>query len=172
MRFPIFIQRIALVIGFALASCAGGNTPAFAASTPGNQPSNPQYVKGSNADGTLPISGTITATSTPTTVAPAQSTALESNHVLKSSAGTLYSVVVNVGSTAGYLMLFNATSAPADGAVTPYSCYGPLTTSSPTSFDFTGAPATFTTGMTVVFSTTGCLNKTASATVSFNWQVK
>ena len=51
------------------------------------------------------------------------STAAEASHVLKASAGNLYSLAVTSGASAGYVMLFDATSAPANGAVTPAECY-------------------------------------------------
>src|SRR5579863_10083799 len=48
-------------------------------------------------------------------ISPTASGAAESSHVLKGSAGNLYTLTVTIGATTGYLMLFDATSAPADG---------------------------------------------------------
>jgi len=82
--------------------------------------------------------------------------------VLKASAGNLYGFNIVTGASAGYLMIFDATSAPADGAVTPKRC---IAIAANTSIDRTfGKPIRFTSGITLVFSTTGPYTKTASAT--------
>src|SRR5581483_2691357 len=66
---------------------------------------------------------------------PATSSSLSANQVVKSSAGNLYSFEVSADSTlsaaAWWIMIYNATSAPADGSVTPAKCYAvpPGTTS-------------------------------------------
>ncbi len=89
--------------------------------------------------------------------------AAASSLVLKASAANLYRVVVTSGASAGYVMIFNATSAPADGAVTPVDCRA-IAANASLSISYADAPARLTTGATVVFSTTGCFTKTASAT--------
>jgi hypothetical protein len=100
------------------------------------------------------------------------SSAVESSHVLKSSAGNLYSVVVTTGATGGYLLIFNATSAPADGAVTPAACV-PAVANFATSVSYApGPPSVYSTGITAVFSTTGCFTKTASATAYFDGAIQ
>lgn len=100
------------------------------------------------------------------------SAAAESNHVLKGSAGNLYGVYVTTGATAGYLLVFNATSAPVDGAVTPSEClWAPANSTTFLNFN-PGPPAIFSTGITAVFSSTGCFTKTASATAYFAGSVK
>ncbi len=101
-------------------------------------------------------------------IAPANSSAVEGSHVIKSSAGTLYGVSVTTGATAGFLMIFNATSAPSDGSVTPAACYE-LQANQTTAVNFT-PPAAYSTGITAVFSSTGCTTKTVSATAYFSWQ--
>lgn len=51
---------------------------------------------------------------------PIVSAAAENNHVLKASAGTLFTVcAVNITTTPGYLIVLNSTTSPGDGAVTP-----------------------------------------------------
>lgn len=98
----------------------------------------------------------------------AASTAVGSNLVLKAGAGNLYSLTVTIGATSGYLMIFNATSLPSNGAVTPNFCV-PIT-SDGTSGTWSGAwpmPRRFSTGITAGFSTTGCFNLTASSTAAF-----
>ena len=98
----------------------------------------------------------------------ASSTAAASNLVLKASAGNLYDLTVTIGATAGYLMLFDATSLPSNGAVTPILC-APVSSNGTNGF-WSGAwptPMRFGTGITAGFSTTGCFSLTASATGNF-----
>lgn len=104
-------------------------------------------------------------------IAEIASTAAESNHVLKASAGNLYSVTVTIGATSGYLMVFNAMSAPADGAVTPAYCVALPATNTSLAVNWS-MPANYSTGITAVFSSTGCFTKTASATAAFFAQVQ
>lgn len=93
------------------------------------------------------------------------SSALAANTVIKVSAGNLYSFEVAVDSTlsaaAWWIMIYNATSAPADGAVTPLKCYAmPLGTTA-----FSAAfptPVAFSTGIVIGVSTNGCFTKAAS----------
>ena len=100
------------------------------------------------------------------------SAAAEGSHVLKGSAGNLYGVVVTTGATGGYLMVFNATSAPADGAVTPQACIQ-APANSATALSFGGRPPSiYSTGISVAFSTTGCFTKTVSATAYFSGDVQ
>lgn len=103
------------------------------------------------------------------------STVVESNHVLKASAGNAYGVY-GESSVAGYLMVFDATSAPSDGAVTPKECVPAMQAAPTNSFfafvSYGNIPASFTTGIVVVWSTTGCFTKTASATAFFKGRVK
>lgn len=103
-------------------------------------------------------------------ITPVPSTAAESSRVFKASAGNLYAYQVTTGAAAGYVMIFNATSAPADGAVTPVKCVAvPARATVGVSND---PPEAFSTGITAVFSTTGCFTKTASATAMFSGDVK
>ena len=100
------------------------------------------------------------------------STAAEGTHVLKASAGNLYSAYVTTGATAGYFLVFNATSAPADGAVTPIHCVQvPANTTMGISFN-PGPVEVYSTGISLAFSSTGCFTKTASATAFFHGSVK
>lgn len=101
---------------------------------------------------------------------PVVSTLAEANHVLKAGAGNLYGISITTGATAGYVLVFNATSAPADGAVTPLFCYVvPASSSLGVAFQ---TPAAFSTGITASFSSTGCFTKTASATAFIAGSVK
>jgi hypothetical protein len=108
------------------------------------------------------------------------SAAAESSHVFCNAAGTggaqkapcfIRSLYVTTGAAAGYLMVFNAVSAPADGAVTPAECViAPA--NSTVSVDFGETTRAYVTGLVAVFSTTGCFTKTASATAFFNGRVQ
>lgn len=104
------------------------------------------------------------------------SAAAEGSHVFCDATGTppvrkapcsLRSLYVTTGAVAGYLMVFNAVSAPADGAVTPQVCvYVPALMT--VSYDFGETAEAYATGLTAVFSTTGCFTKTVSATAFFS----
>lgn len=96
--------------------------------------------------------------------------AVASSQVLKATPGVLLSVGITNTTVSGYLMLFNATSAPADGAVTPILCE-PVAAGGSTS----GGgmfPLYFSAGITAVFSTTGCFTKTSSSTAFIRGQVQ
>ena len=87
------------------------------------------------------------------------------NLVVKASAGNLYGFNVSADSTlsgaAWWLIAYDATSAPADGAITPALCYA--VPSGTTSINGTlNVPVAFATGITLGVSTTGCFTKTAS----------
>jgi hypothetical protein len=105
-------------------------------------------------------------------ITPGSSSALEASHVLKASAGNLYSLYVATTTAAGWLMTFNATSAPADGSVTPVEAIQ-IPAGSAAAISFDGAPPDYySTGIVAVFSTTGPFTKTASATAFFKWRVQ
>lgn len=117
---------------------------------------------GTQAVAIAPTSSSAAATTS------ASSTAAASNLVLKASAGNLYNLTATIGATSGYLLLFDATALPSNGAVTPVLCL-PVTsngTNGSISLDFS-TPKRFGTGITAGFSTTGCFTLTASATASF-----
>jgi hypothetical protein len=101
----------------------------------------------------------------PSAATHAQTAALASNLVVKASAGTLTGFAVSADSTlsgaAWWLMVFDATSLPGDGAVTPALCYAYPSGTTSASYGFT-APVSFTTGIVLGVSTTGCFSKTAS----------
>lgn len=93
-------------------------------------------------------------------VAVTQSAAAEGNHVFKTTAGILYGITATIAATSGYLMVFDATSAPADGAVMPKLCYA--IGSAINQGILIPYPIPFANGIVAVFSTTGCFSKTAS----------
>lgn len=129
--------------------------------------------------GNVPALGTgiLGVTTAPTStaaagIAPVVSASLEGSHVLKASAGNLYDAYVTTGTTPGYLMTFNATSAPGDGAVTPIDCIQAPPSQTTALFTLASPPEVFSTGITIVFSTTGCFTKTISATVFFHGRIQ
>lgn len=91
--------------------------------------------------------------------------------VVKASAGNLYGLNVTSGATAGYIMVFNAIAAPADGTVTPAKCI-PLAANAGIDLNYRATPTYFGTGITVVFSSTGCFTKTSSATAFISGDAK
>lgn len=96
----------------------------------------------------------------------AQCSALCSNLVVKGSAGTLKTFEVSADSTlAGaiwYVMVFDATSLPADGAVTPAKCYQQASGTTQMGGTLSTGGSAFATGIVISVSTTGCFTKTAS----------
>lgn len=159
------------------------STPADATGTVNslNTRSNQMLYNGSSWDRQRTISGASQTTSTGvaasvalphlSAVAAIPSTATSvaaSSIVLKASAGNLFSVCVNAGASAGYLLIFDATSAPADGVVTPVFSI-PVAANSFYTTDW-AYPIRCATGITLVFSTTGPYTKTASATAFLSGQ--
>jgi hypothetical protein len=124
--------------------------------------------------GTETIGATLAAptASSSFAITPGASSALEAGHVLKAGPGNLYSLYVMTTSVSGYLMTFNATTIPADGAVNPVECIQ-IPANSAAAISFDGAPPDYySTGIVAVFSSTGPFTKTASATAFFKWRVE
>jgi hypothetical protein len=105
-------------------------------------------------------------------IAPVVTGSAAANLVLKAGAGNLYSFQVTSGASAGFVLVFDATSAPADGAVTPKKCYQLAANGTLGASWIPGPPLNFATGITVSFSTTGCFTKTASATAFISGEVQ
>lgn len=102
-------------------------------------------------------------------IAPVVSVAAEGSHVLKASAGNVYSAyATNFTATAGYLVLLNLTAAPADGAITPLAC-ALLSPNGIASINYApGPPGVFSTGITaVVTSAATCFTKTTGTITAF-----
>lgn len=113
----------------------------------------------------------VPTSATTASLTPVTSAALESCHVIKASAGNLYSFEVLTQATAGIVLIFNATSAPVDGAVTPIKFYTAAANST------VGAafpsPINFSTGIVICFSSaTTPFTKTASATAAISGDAK
>lgn len=92
-----------------------------------------------------------------------QTGAVAANLVVCGSACTLFGFNVTTGASAGYVLVFNATAAPSDGAVTPVWCM-PVAANAGIDINWRGAPRRMSTGAAISFSTTGCFSKTASVT--------
>ena len=89
--------------------------------------------------------------------------AVSGGYVLKAGTAVLAGMNVTTGASAGYVLVFDAATVPADGAVTPLRCL-PVAANTGVDINFRGSPLKFDAGAVVVFSTTGCYTKTASAT--------
>lgn len=141
-----------------------------------------------NSDGSINVDssggggGAVTLPTTPTIAAgngvvPAPSSealaglstvacsALCANQIIKGSAGNIYSFNVSADATlsgaAWWVMIYNATTAPGDGTVTPAKCYAMPSGTTSYSAAFP-VPVALGTGITIGVSTTGCFTKTAS----------
>jgi hypothetical protein len=88
------------------------------------------------------------------------------SQVVKASAGNLYAWNVSADSTLSaapwWIMIFNATSLPADGTVAPAKCFAEAAGVTSDSKAWNIAPVQFGTGIVIGVSTTGCYTKTAS----------
>lgn len=101
-------------------------------------------------------------------IAPATSVsspALAANQVVSATAANLVSFNVSADSTlsgaAWWVMVYNSATAPADGAVAPVKCYAMPSGAIGISASFP-TPVSFSTGIVIGVSTTGCFTKTAS----------
>ena len=79
--------------------------------------------------------------------------------------GTVYLAGLNVtsGASAGYVMLFDAATVPADGPVAPLRCM-PIAANTGLDINWRAAPIYLQQGAVVVFSTSGCFTKASSST--------
>ena len=100
-----------------------------------------------------------------TSAMPIGSPAIGGSWVVSTRPVQAHRLAVTSSANAGYLLVFDATSVPADGAVTPIICR-PVAVNTSVSLVFT-VPARFSKGLVMVFSTTGCYTKTISPTAFF-----
>jgi hypothetical protein len=91
--------------------------------------------------------------------------------VLKASPALLYGLNITASTSSGFLMIFNSTTVPADGTVTPVRCL-PVNAGAGLELSWRDMPLTLTVGASVAFSSTGCFTKTASATAFIAGEVK
>lgn len=94
------------------------------------------------------------------------SSSLAANLIVNAAASSLYSFEVSADSTlsaaAWWIQIYDSTTAPTDGAVTPAKCYSMPSGSTNFSAGFGPAGPAFSTGIVIGVSTTGCFTKTAS----------
>ncbi len=88
--------------------------------------------------------------------------AVASTLVAKATPGNLYGCCAVAGASAGFLMLFDATAAPANGTVTPIKVW-PVAANAGLELDFP-KPIRGSKGLVLMFSTTGPFSLTGSAT--------
>lgn len=103
-------------------------------------------------------------------IASVQTSVAASNLVAKAAAGYLNSFTATDTSTAGYVLIFDATALPSNGTITPRLCYELASSSSIQETFFNPIP--FNTGIVLGFSTTGCYSLTASTTAFLSAQVQ
>ena len=99
------------------------------------------------------------------------SAAAEATHVFKAAPGILYGFQVNTGGSSVWVMLFNATTAPADGTVAPVKWWQ-VAASSTLGVSFAPIGLQLSTGISVACSTTGPFTKTATSTCEFSGDVQ
>lgn len=106
-------------------------------------------------------------------ISPSATQAAASNSVLKAGAGNLYSLTVTIGATTGWVMVFDATALPSNGATgaSLKYCYPIISNGTQGGQTFQWQiPVVFATGITVGFSSTTCSSLTASTTAFFYGQ--
>lgn len=111
-----------------------------------------RYV--SNYECDLVAAGTATSTAV-----------LAASLIAHNGSGLLYSLDVSADSTlsgaAWWVLVYDATSVPADGTVTPKKCFAEPSGATLIHVEFPN-PVAFTNGIVVVASTTGCFSQTKS----------
>lgn len=100
---------------------------------------------------------------------PVATAAVAGFQVAKAAPGTLYGLNVVAGAAAGFIMLFDAVAAPADGAVTPKKVI-PLAANGYYENHWDRG-LKFAVGIVVVYSTTGPYAKTISNTAFIETEV-
>ncbi len=104
-----------------------------------------------------------------TSLTPNAVSAAAGSQIAKASAGKLYGLNVVAGASAGFVMVFDSTTVPADGTVTPKKVF-PIAANAGVSYSWDRG-LTFTAGIVIVFSTTGPFTKTISATAFIESEV-
>lgn len=99
---------------------------------------------------------------------PIPSAVAENNHILRAAPGRLYNLfVANQTATAGFVVVLNQTTVPADGAILPLLCVA-LPASGTAQLNLILRPAAFNTGITVVITSAAtCFTKTTGVITGF-----
>jgi len=116
--------------------------------------------------GTYTFNGAVTATVPVPAIAPQVSADSVSNFVPTAAGKTLFGFTVKNTSTAGWVVVFDATSLPSNGAAAPKVCFALAANTSVTYI--APVPMLFATGITLGYSSTSCDSITASATAKFS----
>ena len=77
---------------------------------------------------------------------------------MKAVPGLLNGFSATSGATAGYVLVIDSATVPADGAVVPKFCYA-LPANQTIGASWLTYPANFNNGIVLVFSSTGCFTK-------------
>jgi len=115
------------------------------------------------------IAGLVLLSTTATALTPIAVSAAGANSlVISSKPARLYQIfAANHTATAGFVLVLNATSAPADGAVTPLWCIN-IPASGTANVLFTAEGASFSVGITAVLSSgANCLTKTTGTITGY-----
>ena len=118
--------------------------------------------------GTASITGTVAVQ--PVARTKVSTTAVAASKIIQGAAANLYHFEVVADSTLyaaeWWIMVFDATTNPGGGSVTPALCYDmpPLTRSYERGF---ASPVAFSTGIVISVSTTGCFTETNSTHAAF-----
>jgi len=99
---------------------------------------------------------------------PVVTAAAAATLVLKAGPGVLHQIqAANHTATAGFLVVLNVTSAPADGAILPLACVA-LPANGTASLDYTPYAGAYSVGITAVLtSATSCFTKTTGVITGF-----
>lgn len=127
----------------------------------------PTAATGANGTSAASASNPAAATNTPNALATSAPTSTQTataagSLIAKTSAGNCYGFNVAAGASAGFLLLFDSATVPADGTVTPKKVYA--VAANATLAVHWDVPRRFGSGIVAVFSTTGPFTKTISAT--------
>lgn len=151
-------------------SASGGNTTASVVSIYATAGAGLPVAPASTGSATAPSANVVTTQ--PPAVTEVRSTALETSHVLKASAGQLRHLsVFNSKGSAQFILIMNSATLPGDGAVTLLYPPIPIAAGALVVLDFPAALVA-STGITVSNSSTGSFTKTiGSADCAFYAQV-
>lgn len=162
------IKRLLLAVAMLAASPVAAQSITISAPPTVNANGQPRAVTDvfvRNSDGS--IASNTSGLSATTIVSPA----LTGGLVAKASAGYLYGVNVTTGATAGYVLVTNTATIPADGAIVPSKCVA-LAANTSLDLGWRASPLYSATGFSISFSSTGCFTKTASATAFISVDVR
>ncbi len=112
---------------------------------------------------------TASAQQLPGAITPAFSASAEATHLVKATPGKVWGAyATNLTTTAGFLVLIDATAVPVDGAITPQACV-PLPASGAASINYIPSPpAQFSKGIVAaVTSASTCFTLTSNVITAF-----